>query len=299
MKDVKIGVALGQGGARGLAHIGVLQVLQENGFPIDIISGTSIGALIGAMYSETQDTYVMQGRVEEFIASEIYQHTGFPYILKPTEREPNFWDQITSKIKGTIALNLAQTKIGLFSQERFKSGIQILLQAQTFEECKIPLVTVATDLESGHEIPFCSGNLFMAVLASAAIPGFFAPIKHRGFSLSDGAICCPVPTKYAVYDPNTVVIGVNVPPRLENPKPIENALDVMIRAENINMYYLSSNLMARADVGITPETGYVEWNEFHRYEELIQSGRDAAEAALPELEQEIAKRTSWWKRMFG
>jgi len=299
MKDVKIGVALGQGGARGLAHIGVLQVLQENKYDIDIISGTSIGALVGAMYSETLDTSIMQERVQDFIESEIYQHTGFPYLLKSTEREPNFWDQITSKIRGTIALQLAQTKIGLFNQEKFQKGIQMLLGAQTFEECNIPLVTIATDLESGHEIPFCSGNLFRAVLASTAIPGFFAPIQHRGFKLSDGAICCPVPTKYAVYDPNTIVVGVNVPPNLENPKPVENALDVMIRAENINMYYLSENLMSRADVQITPETGYVGWNEFHRYGELIQYGREAAEAALPELEMQISKRTSWWKRMFA
>ena len=299
MKKINLGLALGEGGARGLAHIGVLQVLHERGLDIDIIAGTSIGALIGAMYSESQDPETMQRRFEEFIDSEIYQNAGFPYISKPTEREPSFWDQITSRLKGTLALNLAQSKIGLLSQEKFHKGIQMLLKAETFEECKTPLITVATDLETGNEIPFGSGDLFQAVLASAAIPGFFAPIHHRGFLLSDGAICCPVPTKYAVCDQDTLVVGVGVPPNLQNPKQIENALDVMIRAESINMYHLSRNLMRGANVHIYPQTGNVEWHEFDRLEELVQCGRKAAETALPELEEKIKRKASWWQNIFS
>ena len=298
MNKVTIGLALGEGGARGLAHIGVLRALQEADIRIDQLAGTSVGAIIGAMYAETLDTAIMEARFQEFIDSEIYQSTGLSRLYRQANRQVNFWDQISSRIKETIALNLAQSKAGLLSSERFLRGLQILVRISDFSECRIPLITVATDLVSGQEMPFCSGDLLQAVASSACIPGFFPPVQTQGLILSDGAICCPVPVKYAACDESSLAIGVAVPATLNRPRPLDNALDIMIRAEEINLHSLSISQMQQADVAIYPEIGETPWNDFSKLGGLVQAGYQAGHEAVPRIQEALERKSSRWRRIF-
>jgi len=297
MDKVSIGLALGEGGARGLAHIGVLRALDEAGVRIDHLAGTSIGAVIGAMYAETLDTELMVSRFREFIASEVFQSTGFSHLHRQANRQANFWDQITSRIKGTVAINLAQSKTGLLSSERFTRGLEILIRIEDFSKCRIPLIAVATDLISGQEIPICSGDLIQAVASSACIPGFFPPVRCYGLLLSDGAICCPVPVKYAACDESSLAIGVAVPSQLNRPRPVDNALDIMIRAEEINLHSLSVSQMRQADVAIYPEIGDTPWNDFTKIDDLVAAGYQAGQKAVPEIEEALHRKSSRWKKL--
>lgn len=291
MKKPRIGIALGYGGARGLAHIGVLQVLHESGIPVEHVAGTSMGAVIGAMYAETRDPYILQERVHTLAESEEYYRSGWRRIYRSGDREATFWDQISSKIKGTIALSLTQARMGLLKLDHLEKALQQLIGIRDFSECKIPFLAVATDLYQGREVPICTGSILNAVLASCAIPGFFPPVSHNGLYLSDGGISCPVPIKYAMPDESALVVAVAVPTKLDNHKEPENALDVMIRAEEVNMHHFTDSLMSRADLPLYPETGSVKWHEIHRVEEMVQAGREAAEAEIPRLKRMIRKRT--------
>ncbi len=298
MSQIPIGLALSQGGARGLAHIGVLQVLQEHDIPVGHLSGTSMGAVVAAMYSETLDAFAVEQRFREFIASDLYAGTELSGLSRPRGREASFWDQIFHRIRGTIAMNLAQSRKGILKQEKLQQALEMLFSIRSFSECKIPFIAVATDITWGRAIPLCTGDLVKAVMASSSIPGFFPPVRFNEILLSDGAICCPVPIKYATCSENALVIGVAVPPSLDKTELPENALDVMIRAEEINMFHFTESQMLDADIRIYPDIGHVEWNELHRLEEAVQAGREAARNVLPELERAWKKKEHWWNRMF-
>ena len=298
MSQIPIGLALSQGGARGLAHIGVLQVLQEHDIPLEHLSGTSMGAVVAAMYSETLDAFAVEQRFREFIASDLYAATEFSGLSRPRGREASFWDQISHRIRGTIAMNLAQSRKGILKQEKLQQALEMLFSIRSFSECKIPFIAVATDITWGRAIPLCTGDLVKAVMASSSIPGFFPPVRFNEILLSDGAICCPVPIKYATCSESALVIGVAVPPSLDKTELPENALDVMIRAEEINMFHFTESQMLDADIRIYPDIGHVEWNELHRLEEAVQAGREAARNVLPELERAWKKKEHWWNRMF-
>jgi len=289
-----LGLALGEGGARGLAHIGVLQALQDHGIRVDHIAGTSIGAVVGAMYAETLDAYEVQERFEELAEQEgHYGYLGLKRFALGGKREASFWDMIGAKIMGTLALNLAQTRRGLLKVERLERTLEGLLHIRHFSECLIPFVALATDISWGRETPLCTGNLLRAVTASAAIPGFFTPVDHDGLSLSDGAICCPLPVPYAEHAEDAVIMGVAVPTGLERKTEPENAIDIMLRAQEVNMHYFTFRLMERANVALYPDIGDVQWHEMDRIREMVQAGREAAEAALPELREKLERRSGW------
>ncbi len=290
----KIGLALGEGGARGLVHIGVLQVFKENNIEVDIIAGTSIGAIIGAMYCEKKDPYEVESRFKDFINSDLYEDVGFMNLEKQGGRQPSFWDQIYSKVKGTIALTLAQAKLSILDFKKFKKIIDFLIRIETFDLCKIPLVVVGTDLRYGRDIPICVGDLKRAVIASASVPGFFPPVEINNHLLSDGAIACPVPVKYARLRDETITIGVAVPPKLKPISHVENAVEVLIRAEEINMHYLTCEMLKDADISIIPDIGDIQWNEFHHIDELIEIGREAGK----ELVRKLHKKMGVIKRFF-
>jgi NTE family protein len=168
-----------------------------------------------------------------------------------------------------------------------------LIRIHHFSDCRIPFVALATDISWGKETPLCTGNLIRAVTASAAIPGFFTPVEHDGISLSDGAICCPLPIPYAEYAEDAVTMGVAVPTSLRQKTEPENAIDVMLRAQEINMHYFTYRLMERAHVALYPDIGDVQWHEIDRIREMVQAGRDAAEDVIPELKEELAGRRGW------
>jgi NTE family protein len=293
----KISLALSYGGAKGLAHVGVLQVLQEKGFEIGRIAGTSAGAIVGAMFAETMDAKVLEQRFRELISSDTFQGSAFSNFMHQGSRESSFWDQITCRIRDTLALYMAQSRMSLLSSDRFIQCLEMLIHIHDFQYCRLPFVAVATDITTGQDMPLCAGSLIQAVLASSSIPGFLPPVEMDGALVSDGAICCPVPVKYAHDLEENVLVAVSVPPRINPHEPIHNALDIMIRAEEINLSYLCRAQAANADVVIEPETKDVGWNEMHRLDEMLESGRQAALEALPRIQEAVENRHPWWRRL--
>ncbi len=297
MKRTKIGVALGGGGARGFAHIGVLQVFQEAGLPVHYVAGTSMGAVVGAMYAETLDAFQVERRFAEFVNSEEYQQVGIPRLITQEEKETGFWDQFTSNIRERLAVNMARTRKSIIKSERLQNAVKRLILIENFDGCQIPLTVLATDLRDGQDVPLSSGNLHEAVTASASIPGFLPPVRLNGRFLSDGGISCPVPVRYARGSEPTVVFGVGVPPPANYPADLENALEIINRAEQITSLHYSRMQMHEADMQIYPELENVHWYEFGRMQEIIEAGRNIAERLLPEIKNLLSRRLRWWQRI--
>jgi len=181
-RGLKIGLALGSGSARGLAHVGVIQVLEAYNIPIDIIAGTSIGSVVGSLYAAGASI----DQLEEAALS-------------------------MKKSKTLFLIDLALPHSGLISGKRIEEMLNDLaLEDKTFDELKIPFAAVATDVESGAEVILNQGKVIDAVRASIAIPGIFTPVKYQDYYLVDGGIVDPVPVDVVQKMGADIIIAVSL-----------------------------------------------------------------------------------------
>ncbi|MEA2089028.1 MAG: patatin-like phospholipase family protein [Patescibacteria group bacterium] len=267
-KRPKIGLALGSGGVKGLTHIGVIKALKDNNIPIDYIAGSSIGALVGAFYAANQNINKL-----EAIALEATWRTGLSIV------DPTFNGGL---VKGKRLENLIKTWIA---------------SDLNFNNLKIPLVIVATDLTTGKEIDIKQGNIIKAIRASLSVPVVFQPLKYKNKLLADGGLSNPLPDDVARAMGADIVIAVNLDNTSFN-NGLKNDLDkninltkVPIRALNILRYHLAQNSLKTADILIEPkvgEIGLVGWSKFFDNKEVkktIRAGEKATLKILPQIKK--------------
>ena len=291
-KKNKIGLVLGGGGARGLGHIGVLKVLKIHSIPIHMLAGTSIGAVIGAMYAATLDPHWIENKFKEFINSEAYKRIGLHRLVPTSQPNSSIFQTAATYMKNQIIINLANDRLGILKQERLSEIIEFLLPVKTFEELKIPFSCLAVDLNSGEDVVFNSGNLIEAIVASSAIPGYIPPIEKDGMLLTDGAVSCPVPVKtvrkMGADFRISVDVGLNHFEPLENP----NLLQVLGRAEQITSTRLGEVKSEKADITIRPDTMNVFWAEFDKIDQLIKLGAEETEKQFWQIKDNLKKKKS-------
>jgi len=291
-KKNKIGLVLGGGGARGLGHIGVLKVLKIHSIPIHMLAGTSIGAVIGAMYAATLDPHWIENKFKEFIDSEAYKRIGLHRLVPTSQPNSSIFQTAATYMKNQIIINLANERLGILKQERLSEIIDFMLPVKTFEELKIPFSCLAVDLNSGEDVVFNSGNLIEAIVASSAIPGYIPPIEKDGMLLTDGAVSCPVPVKtvrkMGADFRISVDVGLNHFEPLENP----NLLQVLGRAEQITSTRLGEVKSEKADITIRPDTMNVFWAEFDKIDQLIKLGAEETEKQFWQIKDNLKKKKS-------
>ena len=291
-KKNKIGLVLGGGGARGLGHIGVLKVLKIHSIPIHMLAGTSIGAVIGAMYAATLDPHWIENKFKEFIDSEAYKRIGLHRLVPTSQPNSSIFQTAATYMKNQIIINLANDRLGILKQERLSEIIEFLLPVKTFEELKIPFSCLAVDLNSGEDVVFNSGNLIEAIVASSAIPGYIPPIEKDGMLLTDGAVSCPDPVKtvrkMGADFRISVDVGLNHFEPLENP----NLLQVLGRAEQITSTRLGEVKSEKADITIRPDTMNVFWAEFDKIDQLIKLGAEETEKQFWQIKDNLKKKKS-------
>ena len=291
-KKNNIGLVLGGGGARGLGHIGVLKALKKHSIPIHMVAGTSIGAVIGAMYAATLDPHWIENKFKEFIDSEAYKRIGLHRLVPTSQPNSSIFQTAATYMKNQIIINLANDQLGILKQERLSEIIEFLLPVKTFEELKIPFSCLAVDLNSGEDVVFNSGNLIEAIVASSAIPGYIPPIEKDGMLLTDGAVSCPVPVKtvrkMGADFRISVDVGLNHFEPLENP----NLLQVLGRAEQITSTRLGEVKSEKADITIRPDTMNVFWAEFDKIDQLIKLGAEETEKQFWQIKDNLKKKKS-------
>lgn len=257
-----ITLALGGGFSRGFAHLGVLEVLEQEQMPISAIVGTSIGALLGAAYADgisLRDLCDLgrRSRVRDFLR------------FRPSE--PGAQGQ-------------RKDCIGEFVQQWFRATV--------VEELAIRTAIVTTDLSTGAPYVFTRGPLEVAIRASCAFPGLVKPVEYQGRLLADGCIVAPVPTAIAARINGGCVLGVNVGSTGARPSCSENAVKVVDSGfRTSRRIALEPSWSRSADILLEPQVQHIDWNDFSRVDDAFSAGADAMRRALPELRKQLERRS--------
>ena len=296
--SVKIGIALGGGGARGLSHIGVLKALEEEHIPINYITGTSIGAVVGAIYAQNPSTDFLMERFKKILADEFNGQLGLNYLKTNSARNGSFLHHAAQKIKKRIVINLAQSRKALLKEVRLKNVLCKLIDEGMIEEAKIPLAIVATSLHTGVDVVFKKGDIITAVVASCSVPGFLSPVSLNDDLLTDGGVSCPVPVEFLREMGADISIGVEIGMREYHPLESVNIIDIIARSDMITSQNLARMMVNTADVAICPDTKDIQWSDFSRVDGLIESGKKFTRQKLPEIKRAIKMRCPWYKRVF-
>ena len=246
-----IGLALGGGFARGIAHIGVLKVLEEEGIPVRVVAGTSVGALIGAAYCSGLSI----GELEE----------------------------VAHKVRFTTFARWTISRYGFASNDRMVSFLTRTLKAKTFEELRIPLGVTATDFNNGEGVVFHSGSIIDPVRASCAYPGMFLPVEIRGRYLVDGMLSHPVPTRPLREMGADRVLAVHLKGTWSNGGAPRHLFDVIGQSFAIAQDAMSCLWREAADLVIEPNVAGFGYDDFQRADALIRVGEAAMRNALPEV----------------
>jgi len=250
-KRPSIGIALGGGFARGLAHIGVLKVFEENNIPIDYIAGTSVGAVIGAAYASG----VSGKELAEIAALVRFKDIG----------------------RYTIS------RYGLCSNDRLVGLLERVLRVPTFEELRIPLAVTATDFVSGEPVIFRKGDLVDPVRASCAYPGVFTPVQVNGRLMVDGLLAHSVPAKPLRKMGAEKVIAVYFTAHWVKQGGPKHVLDVIGQCFSIAQSNMACLWQAEADLLIEPDVSPFSFDAFERAADIIRTGEEAARIALPAI----------------
>ncbi|MDO9547481.1 MAG: patatin-like phospholipase family protein [Candidatus Marinimicrobia bacterium] len=295
----KVGIALGGGGARGLAHVGVLKALEEERIPIYIIAGTSMGSIIGAMYAQYPDVNALIHKLETFFSSQDYESLGLKYIIPKNDQNPSFLNQLVKDVTQRIVINIAHSRTGIIKTERLAEAVALLIDDGDIEDTQIPFGCAATDLNSGQTILFQRGNIREAVTISSSIPGFIPPHKWDGRYLTDGGVTAPVPIDEAREMGADVVIGVSVDANNIQALDDPHILDIISRADQVRGKYLSRYQLSTADVQLHPHIEDAHWSELLRYREFIDSGERETREKLPQIRNILRKKNSIFRKLFS
>jgi NTE family protein len=268
----KLGLALGAGGAKGYAHVGVLQVLEEAGYTVDCVAGSSIGAIVGSWLALGMDCAAIDATMRHAFRPEI--------------------------VEQVFKLSLTGKSTGL---ETMENVLRETTEDKSFADLDIPLAVMAVDLNGQQAAPIRDGALWQALLAATALAGIFPPYEQNGQRLVDGLALVPVPTDAARELGADVVVSVNIisrqtlqawpgelPPE-EKPKGARSRmLDTLLEVMDLAQLDSSERHAARADVPITPRFGPSSWRDFYLADLFLDAGRSAAKEQLPAL-QGLAK----------
>ena len=257
-KPPRIGLALGGGAARGFAHIGVIQVLEENGIKPDLVAGTSAGSLVAALYAS--------GKSGAELA------------------------ELARSMDETTFTDWAFPGRGLIRGEALERYVREHTGGLRIEQMRIPLGIVATDLDSGQPILFQRGDPGVAVRASSAVPAVFQPVRIGAREYVDGGLVAPVPVQFARQMGADLVIAVDISAAPDG-NATGDAMHMLLQTFAIMGRSINNFELRDADVLLRPKLAHVSGTDFTARKHSIQAGRDAALAHLAQLRQRIVEKT--------
>jgi NTE family protein len=284
----KVGLALGGGGVRGLAHIGVLNVLEEEEIAVDLIVGTSAGALIGGAYASGMTTKEITAKVTAYLKSPEFAESAIKSIGMTFSPGPKtLLQKMQIFTKNQYYLIRALISPSILPAEDFQSLINYLLPDIDIRLMRIPFAAVTTDLITGRQVVLSEGSLRQAVLASSSVPGAVEPTRMGEWLLADGGVTSLVPVHAARNAGADVVIAVMVDRELPPDVSIETARDVLYRAGEITANALEETELKNADVVIRPAVGNLHWTDFSRASDLVRIGEEAARKSLESIHESL------------
>ncbi len=258
----KIALVLGGGAARGLAHVGVIRVLEQEKIPIDLIVGTSVGSLIGAVYASHANSFELEWEAFKVTKDDIFDFT------------------------------IIYSKMGPVKGDRIEEFVNRVVPVKNIEEMRIPFAAVATDLNTGEMVIIDKGSVAKAVHASSAIPGVFHPVNYLNRTLVDGGVVNNVAVDVARQRGADIVIAVNVGANVVNYE-VSNLFDISLQAVNIMGNEIARFKIKGADIIIAPAVGNVGMLDFDQKKKCMTEGIAATQRAVPIIKDKIDE---WLKK---
>jgi len=288
-------LALGGGGGRGLAHLGVLDVLEQHDLKPDAIVGSSIGALFGAMYAANPDAKAVIQRAGEILQSENFSKLDLPALDGAGEDDDGWLSRLSSVAKQTMLYTKAATELAVADTDALVDIAFAFCGAESFQDMKIPMYVTAVQFPNGNCEIFSAGSdvkLPCAIAASMAIPGVFKPVKIGDKKYVDGGVASDLPAMEAqmMAASDQLILAVNVGARPSEDSEPTNVYGMLDWATQVKSLYLRKYNKTFADVLIEPLVGFTQWQDFSNPEQEIEKGRQAALEKIPELLEKIKKQ---------
>ena len=252
----KVALVMGAGASRGFTHIGALKILEANRVPIHLIVGTSAGSFVGCLSA--------------------YGFTAFQI------------QSLSFSIEKGDIIDLTVPDKGFIKGEKLESYVNHLVNSTPIEKMRTPLYVVATDIQSGEEVVFASGNTGTAVRASCSIPGIFQPVKIGAKTYVDGGLVSPVAVDYARKMGADLVIAVDISTGANNAPP-QTTMETILQSVVIMYSKISQNQLSRADIVIRPNVSHIGSTDFSKRHEAVLEGEKAAIEAMPQIKAALDK----------
>lgn len=282
---LKVGLALGGGAARGLAHIGVLRALVREGIPIDIITGTSMGAVIGGAYAALGDIGEIEKRVRGLIGSEKFKRTRMLFLRETKRTRGSLLYSVTNLVRRGIVYGVSTMRPSFLSAEQFAISFGRILPEIEVSTTPIRFGASAVDLETGEEVVLCHGQLREVAAASAAIPGILPPRRLHGRLLIDGGWVDKIPVLPAFRLGADIVIAVDISAELHDATRYVRGVDIVLRANTIKDTAMTELQRRLADIVVEPGVRKIHWADFESFDFCIEAGDAAASEAVPKIRE--------------
>jgi NTE family protein len=295
-------LALGGGGARGIAHLGAIEEIISANYTIERIVGVSIGALVGAMFAFRPDVAIVQKLAIDFLHSPEFQRhqkhlfgTRFGDSADTPGTIVTRYRRLADALRANRMLYRAVRRSSLIPGELLEQVVNFLLPDADIRDAAIPLCVVAVDLHTGRPVVFDKGPVRVAARASASVPGIFPPVEYERQLLVDIGGFAALPLEVARAFSPELLFAVDVGTEL---KPIANtpsAVEILLRMNDIGAALFREHVTERADLVILPEVGHVEWFDFTSADTMIAAGRTATREALAGF----TPSQTWLQRLFS
>ncbi|MEZ0007821.1 NTE family protein [Flavobacterium sp. 28YEA47A] len=295
-KKPKIGLVLSGGGAKGLAHIGVLKVLEESGVEISYIGGTSMGAIIGGLYASGYSAT----QIDSIFKTTDYDALIQDYIPRSTK---NFYEKRNDELyaltlpfkKMKIGIPRALSK-GLYNFNMLNKLTHNVRHIRDFNQLPIPFLCIATDIETGQQVLLNKGSLPQAMTASAALPSLYMPVEIDGKLLVDGGVTNNYPILEVKNLGADIIIGVDVQDDLKDRDALTDATKILVQISNMQMIQKMDRKRKATDIYIKPDITAFSVISFSQGQQIIKTGEDAARKVIGQI-QKIGNAEKPVKRM--
>jgi NTE family protein len=283
----KLAIALGGGGARGLAHVGFLRILEKENIPVSRVAGCSMGAMIGGAYCLFKDVSKVEEHTYRFIQNPLFEEFNFDDFAS-MDKHGDDWKSKALLVMGRIRVGISFFRTLAHSSIYEDDTVQKIYSEYPdalIENLPIPFTVATNDIISGKEVIINKGSLRDAIRASSAIPGYFPPVPYGKYKLVDGGVTNLVPTSHFEKREDELIIGVDVSQPIKKKAELKSGITILQRAEAIREDHLAEIKMSNADKILKCNLHDVSWADFSMADEIIKQGETAGKRLVSWLKK--------------
>ncbi len=283
----RVGLALGGGAARGMAHIGVIRALEREGIDVDVVTGTSMGSIVGGAWVALGDIDEVERRAASVLSSEEFKKNRLSFLRETRRQRGGLFFSVANLVRRGIFFGVSNLRPSFLSAEEFAISMEQILPDILIEDIEKPFAAIALDIHKAREVVLTKGSLRRATAASSAIPGILPPVRIGNRVLIDGGWVDKIPVLPAFVLGADLVIAVDITGYKEDSETYDRGVDIMVRANSIKDAALVRFCRSMADVVIRPPVRDVHWADFGAFRRCIEAGDTETTAMIPQIKETL------------